>query len=57
MGDGRAEGSSSIGDGGQAGIALKPDIDSTGSDSCGPVLQKLTVPPQVKKIPLPFPAS
>ena len=29
MGDGRAEGSSAIGDGGQAGITLKPDIDST----------------------------
>ena len=29
VGDGRAEGSSAIGDGGQAGITLKPDIDST----------------------------
>ena len=57
MGDSRAEGSSAIGDGGQAGISLKPDTDSTGSDSCGHVLQKLTVPPRVKKIPLPFPAS
>ena len=32
MGDGRAEGSSAIGDGeqGQAAISLKPDIDGTG---------------------------
>ena len=27
MGDGRAEGSSAIGDGGQAAIALTPDVD------------------------------
>ena len=27
MGDGRAEGSSAIGDGGQAAISLTPDID------------------------------
>ena len=33
MGDGRAEGSSAIGDGGQAAMSLKPDIDGTGSGS------------------------
>ena len=33
MGDGRAEGLSAIGDGGQAVISLTPDIDVTGSDS------------------------
>ena len=27
MGDGRAEGSSAIGDGGQAAISLTPDVD------------------------------
>ena len=31
MGDGRAEGSSGIGDGGQAAISLTSDIDGTGS--------------------------
>ena len=31
MGDGRAEGWSAIGDGGQAAISLKPDVDGTGS--------------------------
>ena len=31
MGDGRAEGSSAIGDGGQAAVALTPDVDGTGS--------------------------
>ena len=29
MGDGRAEGSSGIGDGGQAAISLMPDFDGT----------------------------
>ena len=29
MGDGRAEGWSAIGDGGQAAISLMPDIDGT----------------------------
>ena len=29
MGDGRAEGSSATGDGGQAAILLTPDIDGT----------------------------
>ena len=29
MGDGRAEGSSAIGDGGQAAVSLRPDIDGT----------------------------
>ena len=29
MGDGRAEGSSAIGDGGQAAIPLMPDADGT----------------------------
>ena len=29
MGDGRAEGSSAIGDGGQAAISLTPDADGT----------------------------
>ena len=33
MGDGRAEGSSAIGDGGQAAVSLTPDIDGTGSGS------------------------
>ena len=33
VGDSRAEGSSAIGDGGQAGILLMPDIDGTGSCS------------------------
>ena len=29
MGDGRTEGSSAIGDGGQAAISLMPDVDGT----------------------------
>ena len=33
MGDGRAEGSSAIGDRGQAAISLTPDVDGAGSDS------------------------
>ena len=33
MGDGRAEGSSAIGDGGQAAISLTPDFASMGSGS------------------------
>ena len=33
MGDGRAEGLSAIGDGGQAAISLTPDIDGTGPGS------------------------
>ena len=33
MGDGRAEGSSAIGDGGQAAISPTPDADGTGSGS------------------------
>ena len=33
MGDGRAEGSSAIGDGGQAAMSLTPDVDGTGSGS------------------------
>ena len=33
MGAGRTEGSSAIGDGGQAGILLMPDTDGTGSGS------------------------
>jgi len=33
VGDGRAEGSSVIGDGGQAAISLMPDADGTGSGS------------------------
>ena len=33
MGDGRAEGSSAIGDRGRAAISLTPDIDGTGSRS------------------------
>ena len=32
MGDGAAEGSSAIGDGGQAAISLTPDADVIGSD-------------------------
>ena len=33
MGDGRAEGLSTIGDGGQATVSLMPDVDGTGSGS------------------------
>ena len=33
MGDGRAEGLSAIGDGGQAAVSLMSDIDGTGSGS------------------------
>ena len=33
MGDGRGEGSSAIGDRGQASISLTPDVDGTGSGS------------------------
>ena len=33
MGDGRAEGLSAIGDGGQVAISLMPDIDGIGSGS------------------------
>ena len=33
MGDGRPEGSSAIGDGGQAAVSLMPDVDGTGSGS------------------------
>ena len=33
MGDGRAEGSSAIGDGGQAAISFMLDVDGTGSGS------------------------
>ena len=33
VGDGRAEGWSAIGDGGQAAISLTPDADGTGSGS------------------------
>ena len=33
MGDGRAEGASAIGDGGQAAVSLTPDVHGTGSGS------------------------
>lgn len=33
MGDDRVEGSSAIGDGGQGGVSLMPDIDGTDSGS------------------------
>ena len=33
MDDGRAEGSSAIGDGGQAATSFMPDVDGTGSGS------------------------
>ena len=33
MGDGRAEGSSAIGGGGQAAMSLTPDVDGTGFGS------------------------
>ena len=33
VGDGGAEGSSAIGDGGQAAVSLTPDVDGTGSGS------------------------
>ena len=35
MGEGRTEGSSAIGDGGQVAISVTPDVDGTGS---GPLL-------------------
>ena len=35
MGDGRTEGSSAIGDGGQAAISLMPEVDGT---DCGSLL-------------------
>ena len=42
MGDGRAEGSSAIGDGGKAAISLTPDVDGTGSGSLlGSILSTL----------------
>ena len=34
MGDSRAEGSSAIGEGGQAAISLAPDVDDPGTGSC-----------------------
>ena len=34
MGDGGAEGSPAIGDGGQAAISLAPDVDGTGLVPC-----------------------
>ena len=33
MGDGRAEGSSAIGDRGRAALSVTPDVDGTGSGS------------------------
>ena len=33
MGDGEAEGSSAVGDGGQAAMSLTPDADGPGSSS------------------------
>ena len=33
MGDARAEGSSAIGDGGQAAVSFRPDVNGTGSGS------------------------
>ena len=36
MGDGRAEGPSAVGDGGQAVMSLTPDVDGRGS---GPLLE------------------
>ena len=33
MGDGRAEGSSAIGDGGQAAVSFRPGVNGTGSGS------------------------
>ena len=33
MGEGRAEGSPAIGDGGRAAMSLTPDVDGTGSGS------------------------
>ena len=42
MGGGRAEGSSAVGDGGQAAISLTPDVDGTGSGSLlGSILSAL----------------
>ena len=42
MGDGRAEGSSALGDGGQAAVSLMPEADGTGSGSLvDPVLSTL----------------
>ena len=42
MGDGIAEGSSAIGDGGQTAILLMSDVDGTGSDS---LLDSILLPP------------
>ena len=33
MGDGKAEGSSAVGDRGKAAISLRPEVDGTGSGS------------------------
>ena len=42
MGDGRAEGSSEVGDRGQAGVSLTPDVNGTDSDSLlGSILSTL----------------
>ena len=42
MGDGRAEGSSAIGDGGQAAISLRPDVDGLAPGSLlDPILSTL----------------
>ena len=50
VGDGRVEGSSAIGDGGQAGDSLMPDIDGTDSGS----LLDSILPASWKKDPVVF---
>ena len=47
MGDGRAEGESAIGDGGQVAISLMPDIDGI---DFGSLLDSNSTNPIVKKI-------
>ena len=41
VGDGRAEESSTIGDGGQAAISLTPDMDNTDSRSSNSLLDSI----------------
>ena len=48
MGDGRAEGSSATGDGGQDAISLMPDVDGTGSGSTDGWIQ-FYLPPLKKR--------
>ena len=45
MGDGVAEGSSAMGDGGQAAISLMSDVDGTGSSALLTILPLCHLPP------------